>query len=426
MGRTYKRQSKHASWLPETLHAALLAIKSGKKIRAVSRTFDIPESTLRLRLKNKNIGGPKLGRKPTFSYDVELELADQILKMAKFFYGLTPIELRRLAFEYAEANHIPHRFNKNTKLAGPDWLQLFMKRHPNISLRKPEADKIYNVDETGITTVQKPSKILGPKGQKQVGSLISWERGKNVTTVCCMNAAGSFVPPMFIYPRTRMNILLEKGGPVGSIYACSKNGWINSELFLEWLKHFSKSVKPTSEDPVLLIMDNHCSHISLQAYEFCKANGICVVTLPPHTSHKLQPLNLTFFGPLKNAFNREFTVELILWKKGLSGFKAAGIFPFNPNKFNSNDFASAQEMINININNSVQSVQIINEATNISPSIESTDDNLETKNVTPQVIMQENVVSNLQNQPSTSTNIYRKTISKICPIPQPKPKSKKN
>lgn len=67
-----------------------------------------------------------MGRKPTFTYDVELELADQVLKLAKFFYGLTPIELRRLAFEYAEANHIPHRFNNDTKLAGPDWLQLFM------------------------------------------------------------------------------------------------------------------------------------------------------------------------------------------------------------------------------------------------------------------------------------------------------------
>lgn len=284
MGRTYKRKSERASWKPETLHAALLAIRSGKKIRAVSRSFNISKSTLRLRIKNQNIGGPKLGRKPTFTYDVELELADQVLKLAKFFYGLTPIELKRLAFEYAEANHIPHRFNKGTKLAGPDWLQLFMKRHPNISLRKPEgtslsrvtsfnetnvkqffenleeclnkyelhgkADKIYNVDETGITTVQKPSKILGPKGQKQVGSLISWERGKNVTTVCCMNAAGSFVPLMFIYPRVRMNNLFEKGGPVGSIYACSKNGWINNELFLKWLKHFSKSVKLTSGDPV--------------------------------------------------------------------------------------------------------------------------------------------------------------------------------
>lgn len=134
-----------------------------------------------------------------------------------------------LAFDYAEANHISHRFNKSTKLEGPDWLELFMKRHPNISLRKPEAislsrvssfnesnikhffenlndclnkyklhdkaNKIYYVDETGMTTVQKPSKILGPKGQKQIGSMVSWERGKNVTTICCMNAVGSFVPP---------------------------------------------------------------------------------------------------------------------------------------------------------------------------------------------------------------------------------------
>jgi len=45
---------------------------------------------------------------------------------------------------------------------------------------------------------------LGPKGQKQVWSTISWERGKNVTVVCCMNAADSLIPPMFIYPRDEL------------------------------------------------------------------------------------------------------------------------------------------------------------------------------------------------------------------------------
>lgn len=59
--------------------------------------------------------------------------------------------------------------------------------------------------------------MLGPKGQKQVGSMISRERGKNVTEVCCFNAAGIFVPSMFIYPRARMNKLLERGGPVGLV-----------------------------------------------------------------------------------------------------------------------------------------------------------------------------------------------------------------
>jgi hypothetical protein len=58
--------------------------------------------------------------------------------------------------------------------------------------------KIYNVDETGMGTVQEPGSILAPKGQKRVGSVTSWEWGKNVTAMCVMNASDCFIPPMFI------------------------------------------------------------------------------------------------------------------------------------------------------------------------------------------------------------------------------------
>jgi hypothetical protein len=130
------------------------------------------------------------------------------------------------------------------------------------------------VDETGISTVQKPAKILAPKGQKQVGSVISWERGKNVTVVCAVSAVGQFISPMFIFPRARMNSQLMRDGPVGAIYRCSKNGWINEVLFFEWLKHFQKHVKSSEEDPVLLILDNQGSHISTFLWKFiCTAGG---------------------------------------------------------------------------------------------------------------------------------------------------------
>ncbi|KAG5896633.1 hypothetical protein JTB14_009540 [Gonioctena quinquepunctata] len=53
---------------------------------------------------------------------------------------------------------------------------------------------IYNVDETGITTVpNKPSKILASRGNKLVGALVSAERGVSVTAETCMNAAGNFM-----------------------------------------------------------------------------------------------------------------------------------------------------------------------------------------------------------------------------------------
>lgn len=227
---------------------------------------------------------------------------------------------------------------------------------------KFKPSKIYNFDETGISTVQKPRKILGPKGTKQVGAATSWERGKNITVCCAINASGEYIPPMFIYPRKRMSELLTRGGPPNAIYHCSSNGWINEDLFVTWLQHFISYAKPTRENPILLIIDNHKSHTTLAAYNLCKENGIIVVTLPPHTSHRLQPLDITFYSSLKAAFNKECDnflrmhphekitpydiaaifrnayVKVANIEKGVSGFATAGIYPLDPEKFKE-DFA---------------------------------------------------------------------------------------
>lgn len=58
-----------------------------------------------------------------------------------------------------------------------------------------------------------------PKSTKRVRSATSWERGKNITVCCCINAAGAYIPltPMFIFLRMRMTPALERGGPPGSI-----------------------------------------------------------------------------------------------------------------------------------------------------------------------------------------------------------------
>ncbi|CAH2106656.1 unnamed protein product [Euphydryas editha] len=167
---------------------------------------------------------------------------------------------------------------------------------------------------------------------------------------------------MFIYPRQRHSALLEKGGPPGAIYDCSKNGWTNESLFFKWLQHFKTFVKPCEDNKILLILDNHTSHSTLEAYEFCKANYISMLSIPPHSSHRLQPLDVTFFGPLKKAYNRE--CELYLKSKNLikitpydiaglfqkaysrvasmdkaiSGFRATGISPINTNTFSDEDY----------------------------------------------------------------------------------------
>ncbi|XP_065172619.1 uncharacterized protein [Atheta coriaria] len=133
----------------------------------------------------------------------------------------------------------------------------------------------------------------------------------------------------------------------------------------EYLHHFKENVQPTKENPVLSILDNHSSHLSLAAINFCRDNGIHLLTLPPHSSHKMQPLDRGFFGPLKTKFAYECDkwltsnpgrvigqseVAQLLnesFKKvatvcnATSGFKTSGIWPIDREIFSEEDFIAA-------------------------------------------------------------------------------------
>ncbi|GBM74297.1 hypothetical protein AVEN_20304-1 [Araneus ventricosus] len=120
-----------------------------------------------------------------------------------------------------------------------------------------------------------------------------------------MSATRVFVPPALFLPRKRMNPLLYKDAPNGTLPLISDTGYMNSHLFIDWLKHFVKHAKQSTEDPVLLMADNHTSHCSLPAVLFCRENHVTFLTLPPHTSNVLQPLDKCFFAPLKALYSSE-------------------------------------------------------------------------------------------------------------------------
>lgn len=158
-------------------------------------------------------------------------------------------------------------------------------------------------------TVHKPSKIICPKGQKQIGAANILERGRTITSSKCVSATVGYIPPITIYFGLQMALALERNGTQGSIVQdCFKNGWTNEELFKKWLNNFLNYTKVSVDDPVLIILDNHSNHCSLAIYNFCRRNGIVMLPtrIPPYTSHHhLQPLNLSFFRPLKKAYDME-------------------------------------------------------------------------------------------------------------------------
>lgn len=51
---------------------------------------------------------------------------------------------------------------------------------------------------------------------------------------------------------------------------------------------------------MILLLDGYRGHIQFDFLNYMKENRIVVIAVPTHTSHVLQPLDVTVLGPCKN------------------------------------------------------------------------------------------------------------------------------
>lgn len=433
--RNYRRKTRRGTISKEIIEKAVKEVLENKtSLREAAKIYNIPSHATLSRYVKKaketgRISFDHVGYKtPTqvFSDEQASKLVDYIKFASKIYYGMTPIEVRKFAFQCAEKYNLkcPNSWHER-KMAGEDWFSSFLKKHPTLSIRSQEAtslgrcinfnrenvsmffdklsqvltkykfdaSRIWNVDETGVTTVQKLSRVVAEKGSKQVGGVTSSERGQLVTLCVAINAIGNSVPPMFIFPRKRYQDYFIRHGPPNSIGAGNGSGWMTCKEFAQFMEHFKKYVQPSAENPVLLLLDNHESHLDVEIIDFAKKNGIIMLSFPPHCSHQLQPLDKSVFGPFKkylsssqqawhinnpgkamsiydipnlvaNALSKALTQGNIL-----SGFKATGIQPFNENIF-SEDAYLPSFVTDQPVENTVEAVSdVINSSTTLDSSL---------------------------------------------------------
>lgn len=402
--RKFEKKNLRKKWNTQHMEQAIDSVNNGQMgLKTASKTFNVPRSTLQRlarRAKANNlpsgsiIENTKLGRNTVLGSDAENELVDYILKMEAQFYGLTKKDLCRMAYTMVIRNNIKHPFKNG--IAGRSWLDAFLCRHKEqLSMRRPAGTsfaralgfnkenvtdffnhlealyekhnfgphRVFNVDETGLSVVpSRLPKVIARKGKRQVASITSAERGSLVTVVAAMSAGGQFVPPMLVFPRKNRNDQLMRGAPPGSIYAVHPSGWIQQNLFTMWFNHFIQFVKPTEEFPVLLILDGHYSHTrNLDVIKIARQNHVYIISLPPHSTHKLQPLDKTFMGPLKSYYSEEIRTWLRINNRAVTqfdlaellgnallkcqttelavnGFRVTGICPLNKHVFTEADF----------------------------------------------------------------------------------------
>jgi hypothetical protein len=320
---------------------------------------------------------------------MEQKLVLHIKKLQSAGFAPTRKTVMSLAYQLAVEIGKTTTFNDERKRAGKDWFCNFLRRNPELSIRKPqglsldrtegmnreevagyyallektltdlqlmdEPNRIFNMDESGVQLNNEPQRVVAMKGSKNVHTVTSGERGETVTVIACCNAEGSFIPPMCIMKGVRHKPEFEDGLPAGSkVIMNKKSAYSNAQCFMHWLKNHFAPRKPPGR--VILLLDGHASHMnSLEMFEFAEAHEITLLCFPSHCTHWLQPLDRSYFKPFKlywtDACNcyvsahpgRKITRSQFgsllktTWNRvamistGANGFIACGIYPFNPN-----------------------------------------------------------------------------------------------
>ncbi|KAJ3571483.1 hypothetical protein NPX13_g5366 [Xylaria arbuscula] len=132
-------------------------------------------------------------------------------------------------------------------------------------------------------------------------------------------------------------------------------GVISSTLVITRADRRGKAKTRTKGLYRLLVLDGHESHISAKFEVYCKDNNIITLSMPPHSSHLLQPLDIALYSPLKRAYSKEIeqfikasinhitkpeffiafkAAHFAIFKEEniKSGFRAAGLVPYNPDE----------------------------------------------------------------------------------------------
>jgi len=176
-----------------------------------------------------------------------------------------------------------------------------------------DSSRVYNCDETSMLFNPKIDKVIAQKGAPTVYKVVGGNEKENLTVLFTYGANGSRAPPMILYPyKQSIPINIIRSVPSGWSLGMTEDGWMTKESFYEYVTNvFDKWLTEQNiERPVLLYADGHSSHFTIPLVQFCRDNGIELISLFPNSTHILQPLDVALFSNLKR-----------LWKNFLPTWK---------------------------------------------------------------------------------------------------------
>ena len=184
------------------------------------------------------------------------------------------------------------------------WYNLLKEVMDMVDITSPE--QIRSGDKTGVQNIPKEIKVLGYKKICTFQQVLS-EQEETSTVLSFVSTAGNVVPPLVIHEGQCVQDSWKLKAPGDVQLGATTKGYVMKSKFYQYGLHFIKYLKNIglAKQKNLLIVDGHKSHrCNLPFYEAMRANGIEVLTIPPHTSHLLQPLDSIPFAQFKKHWEK--------------------------------------------------------------------------------------------------------------------------
>jgi 4-hydroxybenzoate polyprenyltransferase len=250
-----------------------------------------------------------------------------------------------------------HRAKCTSTLAIQAWFRQYKEwlRILNIT----DGDQLWNVDESGLCDQPKDDReVVGHRDEPQF-QVVWGEKGENHTVLGFVSAGGLIAPPNMLVKGQRIQTQLRAVCPAGMRVSCSPKGYISAACFYEYSNFFVSWLRARGglggHQKHLILLDGHSSHLyNIDFMKLMRANNISVASLPPHTTHILQPLDDVPFANLKKVWNsnlldknevvtgRKLTKEEVMhmfmetWNEAVTpetvkaGFRNTGMWPADP------------------------------------------------------------------------------------------------
>jgi hypothetical protein len=156
-------------------------------------------------------------------------------------------------------------------------------------------------------------RVMTHKASERLGGMKNAQDGSRefITMLACISAIGKAIPSLLIYKGSNEELQTSWVEDVteesNTYFTSSENGWSGKKIGLRWLEEvFNRHARPSSSRAKrLLIVDGHSSHVNWEFIKFADHHRIIVLILPPHTTHKLQPLDVGMFQSISTAYSIE-------------------------------------------------------------------------------------------------------------------------